>query len=82
MKKRNTNHDQKKMSAEAARLLRAERGAMARIARLLGVHRSMVSKVANGEKTSKRVRAAVTKYLVSRARQLDTAAFLIEHRTR
>jgi transposase-like protein len=77
-----TNHRRKKINTEAARLLRSDHGAITRIARRLGVNPSTVSRVANGRKTSERVRIAISRYLVTRARQLDTAAFLIEHGAR
>ena len=63
----------------AAELLRADHGAISRIAKRVGVHRSMVSKVANGKKTSERVRVAIIRYLLARQRELATAALLIEH---
>ena len=63
----------------AAELLRVDRGAMKRIARRIGVHPSLVSRVARGKKTSERVRLAIVRYLLARQRELATAAFLIEH---
>jgi hypothetical protein len=57
--KDNTKPRRKRSNGAAANLLRSDRGAMARIARRLGVHRSVVSKVARGLKTSERVHLAV-----------------------
>ena len=79
MKKRNTNHQPKRIDGTAANLLRAEYGAITRIARRLRVNKSTVSRVANGKKTSERVRIAIVRYLLARQRELATAAFLIEH---
>ena len=79
MSKRTTNHHQKETPLTAADLLRSERGAMRRIARRLRVDPSLVSRVARGLKTSKRVRIAIVRYLLARQRELATAAFLIEH---
>jgi hypothetical protein len=62
--------------------LRIDRGAAARIAEDLGVHPSLVSRVARGKKTSERVRVAIIRYLLGRQRELATAALLIEHGTR
>jgi len=79
MNKHSTNHRKRQIEREAANLLRADHGALARIARRLGVNRSTVSRVANGKKTSERVRIAIVRYLLRRQRELATAAFLIEH---
>lgn len=79
MKKRNTNHRARQTPSEAANLLRAEHGAISRIARRLKVNPSTVSRVANGKKVSERVRIAIIRYLLARQRELTTAAFLIEH---
>lgn len=63
----------------AASILRRDRGAMTRMAKKLGVHPSLVSRVASGKKTSLRVRDAIAEYLIARARELDAAAFLLNH---
>lgn len=80
--KPNTSNHRKQITREAASLLRGERGAMRRIADRIGVDPSLVSRVANGRKTSERVRIAIVRYLLARQRELTTAAFLIEHGAR
>lgn len=74
-----TRSNKKKPTPQAVKLLRQERDAMSQIARRLRVHRSLVSRVARGEKTSERVRLSIIRYLVTRAEALGTAAFLLEH---
>lgn len=62
--KRNTKNGPRRINTAAANLLRSDRGAIARIARRLRVHRSTVSRVVNGLKTSERVQVAVIRECV------------------
>lgn len=62
--KRNTKPARKRNNSAAGNLLRSDRGAISRIARRLRVHHSTVSRVANGLKTSERVRIAVIRECV------------------
>jgi len=81
MKHRNRNNHKKQIPTGAAILLRLDHGAMAEIARRVGVHRSMVSKVVRGLKTSERVRIAIVRYLLQHG-GAPSSALLIEHGTR
>jgi DNA-binding transcriptional regulator LsrR (DeoR family) len=78
MKHRNRDNHKKQISTGAAILLRLDHGAMAEIARRVGVHRSMVSKVVRGLKTSERVRIAIIRYLLRRNNAPRTA-LVVEH---
>ena len=78
MKHRNRDNHKKQISTGAAILLRLDHGAMAEIARRVGVHRSMVSKVVHGLKTSERVRIAIIRYLLRRNNAPRTA-LVVEH---
>jgi DNA-binding transcriptional regulator LsrR (DeoR family) len=62
----------------AAELLRADHGAMTRIAHRLGVNRSTVSRVVRGQKTSERVRLAIMRECLRISKLHASAGALIE----
>ena len=66
------------MSGAAASLLRSDHGAISRIARRLKLNRSTVSRVANGKKTSERVRLAIIRECLRLAKLHANAGALIE----
>ena len=65
-------------SVPASNLLRADYGAMARIAKQLGVSRSTVSKVIRGQRKSARVSAAIAQHLLQNNKALEPTQAVVE----
>ena len=66
MKHRRPTRTNNQTSTGAAILLRLAHGDMSEIARRLQVDRSLVSRVARGQKSSERVRRAIVRFLLRR----------------
>ncbi len=74
MKKPLRTNPKSKRLKNAAALLRLDYGSISRISRRLGVSPSLVSRVARGQKSSRRVREAVIRESIAIARTHSEAA--------